>query len=224
MPLWMAVFQVFWLTRMNNSGTGFVMLFLNQHREPVSWCYGRHCWVAIVLWSEYCFLSFSFLFVLRHLVIATPRNCPYLLSISVLATSVLVSLSCCKLKSFSALSVEDVCRSIKIIYNNLMPVVYWILPTVLGSSCLGSFCHINDKSPFHPPHAHPTALISSQQYNSGVSYKASALITQPEKKRITKIPPKLQLSEAVICRQTERFHHVDLAVPYSFSSGQGKVA
>ena len=38
----------------------------------VSRCCGRHCCLAIVLWSGYSFFSVSF--ALRHLVIATPRN------------------------------------------------------------------------------------------------------------------------------------------------------
>ena len=45
-----------------------------EESSGVSWCCERHCWVAIVFWSRYCFLSFVS-FILRHLVIGTPRNC-----------------------------------------------------------------------------------------------------------------------------------------------------
>ena len=42
----------------------------------VFWCCGRHCWVAIALWSAFCFLS-SVSFVFRHLVIATPKTADF---------------------------------------------------------------------------------------------------------------------------------------------------
>ena len=57
-----------------NESTRKASELLVKESLGVSWCCERHCRVAIMVWSGYCFLSFVS-FVLNHLMIATPRNC-----------------------------------------------------------------------------------------------------------------------------------------------------